>query len=53
MDEDGKQGKAVVTTSKGVWVAPGEIDLSMLRIAGLPVVDAVLVRIGFDELLAS
>jgi transposase len=53
MDEEGKQGNAVVTTSKGVWVAPGEIELSMLRIAGLPVVDAVLARIGFDELLAS
>lgn len=42
-----------MATNQGVWVAPAEIELSMLRIAGLPVVDAVLARIGFDELLAS
>jgi len=42
-----------VTTSRGVWVAPEEIELASRRIAGLPVVNAVLCRLGFDELLRS
>jgi transposase len=42
-----------VTASRGVWVTPEEIELVNRRIAGLPVVNAVLGRLGFDELLAS
>jgi transposase len=42
-----------VTASRGVWVAPEEIELVSRRIAGLPVVNAVLERLGFDELVAS
>ncbi len=40
-----------MAANQDIWVAPAEIELTMLRIAGLPVVDAVLARIGFDELL--
>jgi len=42
-----------VTTSRGVWVAPEEIELASRRVSGLPVVNAVLARLGFDELLPS
>ncbi len=42
-----------MATSRGVWVEPEETELSMLRTAGLPVVNGVLARLGFDELLAG
>jgi hypothetical protein len=42
-----------VTTGRGLWVAPEEIELVSRRIAGLPVVNAVLCRLGFDKLVAS
>ena len=40
-------------TSRGIWVAPEEIEASSRRIAGLPVVNGVLARLGFEELIAS
>jgi len=42
-----------VGTSRGIWVAPEEIEASSRRIAGLPVVNGVLARLGFEELIAS
>jgi transposase len=42
-----------VGTSRGIWVAPEEIEASSRRIAGLPVVNGVLSRLGFEELIAS
>jgi len=42
-----------VATSRGVSAAPEEIELASRRIAGLPVVNSVLCRLGFNELLAS
>lgn len=38
---------------RGVFVHPGEIELSSRGIAGLPVVNAVLSRLGFDTLVAD
>ena len=40
-------------TSRGIWVPPEEIEASSRRIAGLPVVNGVLARLGFEELIAS
>lgn len=45
----------MATTSRGtgVWVQPDRIELSSRAVGALPVVNAVLGRLGFDELLAG
>ena len=42
-----------MAAGRSVWVDPKDIEVSLCRIAGLPVVDDVLGRLGFDELIAS
>ncbi|MGH9266097.1 MAG: IS1634 family transposase [Acidimicrobiales bacterium] len=39
--------------SGGTWVEPGKVELRSRALGALPVVNAVLARLGFDELVAS
>lgn len=38
---------------QGIWVNPSEIESSSVKIAGLPAVNSVLDRLGFDDLLSA
>ena len=42
-----------MSAMRGILVALADIEVTAELIAGLPVVNAVLARLGFDELLAS
>ncbi|MGH9008937.1 MAG: IS1634 family transposase [Acidimicrobiia bacterium] len=41
------------TSSRGMWVDPRALGCQSARIGALPVVNAVLSRLGFDELVSS
>ncbi len=40
-------------TARGTWIEPEKLELHSTRIGALPVVNAVLGRLGFDELLLA
>jgi transposase len=44
---------AATPKNTGVWVEPDKIEVRSCAIGALPVVNAVLARLGFDELVAS
>ena len=51
--EPGRAPVDIGTAAPGVWVDPGRISARSARIGGLPVVNAVLERLGFVDLVAA
>ncbi len=51
--ESGQQPVGPDTAAQGVWVDPARLEVHSERIGGLPVVNAVLERLGLVDLVAS